>query len=71
MVSNKVTLRISNWGSRGVSIDSAAIEPFKNPWDQQRTGLHRNDILGRGRGVLRQQRLLPGGVREVLPLLCL
>jgi hypothetical protein len=57
-VSNKVTLQISNWGSRGVPIDSAAIEPVKNPWGQQGTGVRRNGILGRGRRVLRQQRLL-------------
>jgi hypothetical protein len=44
MVSNKVTLRISNWGSRGVPIDSAAIKPFKNLWDQQGTGV-RNSLL--------------------------
>jgi hypothetical protein len=58
MVSNKVTLWISNWGSRGVSIDNAAIELFKNPWDQQGTGVRRSDIQGHDRGLLRQQRLL-------------
>jgi hypothetical protein len=57
-VSNKVTLRISNWGSRGVPIDSAAIEPFKNPWDQQGIGGRRSDIRGRDRDLLRRQRLL-------------
>jgi hypothetical protein len=57
-VSNKVTLRISNWGSRGVPIDSAAIEPVKNPWDQQGIGVRRSDIRGHDRGLLRQQHLL-------------
>jgi hypothetical protein len=57
-VSNKVTLWISNWGSRGVSINSAAIEPSKNPWDQQGTGVRRSDIRGCDRGLLRRQRLL-------------
>jgi hypothetical protein len=57
-VSNKVTLQISNWGSRGVPIDSAAIEPFKNLWDQRGTGVCRSDIRGRDRDLLRQQCLL-------------
>jgi hypothetical protein len=36
MVSNNTRLRTSNLGTRGVSIDSAAIELFKNPqWDLQ------------------------------------
>ena len=59
MVSNNTRLWTSNSDMRGVSIDSAAIELFKNPqWDQWGHQGPRNDSAGLGRAKLRPRRLL-------------
>jgi hypothetical protein len=59
MVSNSTRLRTSNLDIRGVFINSAAIEPFKNPqWDQQGHRGLQSDNAGLGRARLRLQSLL-------------
>ena len=58
-VSNNTRLQTSNSDTRGVSIDSAAIEPSKNPqWDLRGHRGPRNDNAGLGRARLQPQHLL-------------
>jgi hypothetical protein len=59
MVSNSTRLQTSNSDTRGVSIDSAAIELSKNPqWDPRGHQGLRSDSAGPGRVRLRPQHLL-------------